>query len=95
MKRISAHNPGPIDVGPGGEFRHAARCLDARGLLCPEPVLLARAQVREMRSGELLHVVLTDPHGPLDFEVMCLRTGNALLDRTEDEGIWHLLVRAA
>ena len=39
----------------------ADSCLDTRGLVCPEPLLLVRNRVREMRRGEILNVLATDP----------------------------------
>jgi tRNA 2-thiouridine synthesizing protein A len=55
-----------------------ARRLDARGWLCPRPLVEARRMLRDMAPGEWLEVVVTDPHGPLDFEVLCARGGHRL-----------------
>lgn len=52
--------------------------LDARGLMCPEPITLAQQVLARMRSGEVLEVQTTDPAAPIDFEAWCLRRGHVL-----------------
>ena len=52
-------------------MEHADHCLDASGLVCPEPLMLVRNRVREMRTGEVLHVVATDPTTERDFTHFC------------------------
>ncbi|MEM7000460.1 MAG: sulfurtransferase TusA [Pseudomonadota bacterium] len=58
---------------------HADVELDARGLLCPEPLMLARKQVREMQSGQVLHILATDPSTERDFQNFCRFVGHELL----------------
>ncbi|MEM7197685.1 MAG: sulfurtransferase TusA family protein [Pseudomonadota bacterium] len=41
--------------------------LDARGLLCPMPVLKARRLLRDMQKGSVLRILCTDPGAPQDF----------------------------
>ena len=50
--------------------------LDARGLMCPEPIARAQAQLARMRQGDILEVRATDPAAPIDFEAYCLRRGH-------------------
>jgi tRNA 2-thiouridine synthesizing protein A len=42
--------------------------LDARGLNCPLPILRAKKALKRMSSGQILHVVATDPGSIKDFE---------------------------
>ena len=35
--------------------------LDARGLRCPEPLMLVRNKIRELPDGNVLQVLATDP----------------------------------
>jgi tRNA 2-thiouridine synthesizing protein A len=53
--------------------------LDTSGLLCPEPLMLVRNQVRSMNSGEVLHVIATDPSTGRDFHNFCRFMGHRLL----------------
>ena len=45
----------------------ATKEIDARGLNCPLPILKAKKALAEMRSGEVLKVVATDPGSMRDF----------------------------
>jgi tRNA 2-thiouridine synthesizing protein A len=53
--------------------------LDARGLLCPLPVLKARKALKAVPVGETLTVLATDAGAPQDFVHFCTTTGNALV----------------
>jgi tRNA 2-thiouridine synthesizing protein A len=53
--------------------------LDARGLLCPLPVLKARKALKAVPVGEVLTVLATDPGAAQDFIHFCETTGNQLL----------------
>ncbi|MCD6025723.1 MAG: sulfurtransferase TusA family protein [Solimicrobium sp.] len=53
--------------------------LDARGLNCPLPILKAKKALAEMLSGEVLHVISTDPGSVRDFQAFSKQTGNELL----------------
>lgn len=72
--------------------------LDARGWLCPRPVIEARQMLQAMRAGDVLEVLLTDAHGPLDFQVLCQRNGYALhaieelADADEEATLWRILL---
>ncbi len=53
--------------------------LDARGLLCPLPVLKARKRLSEMQSGEVLRLVADDPAAVIDVPHFCAESGHVLL----------------
>lgn len=53
--------------------------VDARGLNCPLPILKAKKALAEMLSGEILHVISTDPGSLRDFQAFSKQTGNELL----------------
>ena len=60
--------------------------LDARGLHCPLPILKAKKALADMVSGEILHVISTDPGSIRDFQAFSKQTGNELIAHEE-----HLL----
>jgi tRNA 2-thiouridine synthesizing protein A len=66
--------------------------LDARGLVCPLPILRTKKSLAEMTSGQILKVVATDPGAVIDFQVFAEQTGNTLLSMSEadDEFIFFL-----
>lgn len=59
--------------------------LDARGLLCPLPVLKARKRLKGMAAGEVLRVTTTDPAAIVDIPHFCTESGHELI-ATDAEG---------
>ena len=57
--------------------------LDARGLLCPLPVLKARKRIAALQPGEVLRVLTTDPAAVLDVPHFCAEAGHAVIDTSE------------
>ncbi|NNM51509.1 MAG: sulfurtransferase TusA [Pseudomonadales bacterium] len=53
--------------------------LDARGLLCPEPVMLLHKSVRRMQEGEELEILATDPSTQRDIPKFCDFLGHTLI----------------
>ena len=73
----------------------AARNLDATGLSCPLPVLKARRAMQELKPGEVLEVLATDPAAPKDFVNFCEVGGHAMLASTEAGGVFTMHIRKA
>ena len=59
--------------------------LDARGLICPLPILKAKKALSDMHSGEILKVLATDPGSVRDFQAFARQTGNDLLEQQSDQ----------
>ena len=57
--------------------------LDTRGLNCPLPILRAKKALTDMRSGQVLRIVATDPGAVKDFQAFCKQTGNELLSHSD------------
>jgi TusA-related sulfurtransferase len=72
----------------------AQKELDARGLNCPLPILKAKKALADMRSGEVLKVIATDPGSMRDFQAFARQTGNELVEQiTLGDEFVHLLRR--
>lgn len=69
--------------------------LDARGLICPLPVLKARKKLLSMTAGDILQVMATDAAAVADFALFCEETGHGLLSVTQDDGIFVFQLRRA
>ena len=67
--------------------------LDASGLNCPLPILRAKKSLAAMDSGQVLHIIATDPGAVKDFEAFAKQTGNELMDSSEDSGKFHFLMK--
>ena len=62
---------------------HCDRELDVVGLNCQLPILRTKKALSEMSSGEVLHVLATDPGSVKDFQAFAKQTGNELLSHAE------------
>ena len=69
------------------------RQLDARGLICPLPVLKARKVLMEMQSGEMLEVLVTDANTLKDFPLFCTESGHILITAKTQDGVHYITVR--
>ena len=67
--------------------------LDANGLVCPEPLMLVRNRVREMETGQLLHVLATDPTTQRDLEQFCRFMRHDMVDSVVSDGCLEFWIR--
>jgi tRNA 2-thiouridine synthesizing protein A len=67
--------------------------IDARGLLCPLPLLRARAALASLAPGEALVVLATDPEAPIDLAALAADRGLRLTTGREADH-WRLVLRA-
>lgn len=67
--------------------------LDARGLFCPEPVMMLHTRINEIPVGQVLRVVATDPSTTRDVPRFCQFLGHDLLSQEEADGLFVYLIR--
>lgn len=67
--------------------------LDARGLNCPLPILRAKKALNEMNSGQVLHILTTDPGSLKDFIAFSKQTGNELLSSSESNKEFEFYIK--
>jgi len=70
--------------------------FDASGLLCPEPVMMLHGKVRDMKAGELLEVIATDPSTQRDIPKFCQFLGHQLVlaETRDDKFIFQIRKKA-
>jgi tRNA 2-thiouridine synthesizing protein A len=62
--------------------------LDARGMLCPLPVIRTQEKVEKLQQGDCLTVRCSDPGAIHDIPAWCRVHGHEILDiKNEDEEI--------
>jgi TusA-related sulfurtransferase len=68
------------------------KVLDARGLLCPMPIVKAGKEIRAMKDGEILKILATDRGAIADFPAWADDTGHELLEWHEESGtlVFHV-----
>lgn len=67
--------------------------LDASGLNCPLPILRAKKSLADLTSGQVLHIIATDPGSVKDFEAFAKQTGNELQESREEGGKFFFLLK--
>lgn len=72
---------------------NSANQLDARGLLCPEPVMLLHSRVRGMEAGAELEMLATDPSTERDVAKFCQFLGHTLVSYERDGELFRYLIR--
>ena len=68
--------------------------IDARGLICPLPVMKARKRLLAMSPGAVLRLRATDPAAVVDVPHFCREAGHQLLTDTPDgDGMAYFIRR--
>lgn len=67
--------------------------LDARGLICPLPVLKARKVLLSMEPGAELLVEATDKNTEKDFPLFCAESGHTLVKIEHAENVIRIFLR--
>jgi tRNA 2-thiouridine synthesizing protein A len=65
--------------------------LDARGLLCPLPVLKLRKRIKPLAPGDVIDLLADDPAAVIDVPHFCSEAGHDLISM--DERSDHTLYR--
>lgn len=55
--------------------------VDARGLLCPLPLAMAKGRMEKLADGETLVVLATDPEAAIDLAAWAADEGHAYSER--------------
>ena len=66
--------------------------LDARNLMCPLPVIRAQDKIKNMRNGDLLNVICSDPGALNDIPAWCRINGHRVVSTKHDDYTISVLV---
>ena len=85
------------DIGSGTLRRIMARrsydvFLDARGLVCPMPLIKTRQALMVVEPGATICVLATDPDTVADFTSFCEATGHKLVVNDREGGIYLYVI---
>lgn len=67
--------------------------IDARGLLCPLPVLKLRKRLGGVPAGTLMQLMTTDPAAMIDVPHFCNESGHELVETQTDGDVTTYSVR--
>ncbi len=62
--------------------------LDATGLYCPMPIIMAAKEIKKIDAGQILAIKADDEGIQADLPAWCKTTGNELLDLSRDGAIF-------
>jgi tRNA 2-thiouridine synthesizing protein A len=71
------------------------RTVDARGQMCPMPVLTLARVMKELQPGQALAISATDLGAKRDIPAWAEKTGNTLLGSTEANGVLTFYLKKA
>ncbi len=74
------------DIAPAME-------LDCKGMNCPLPILKTKKAVDSLNSGDILKMMATDPGSVNDMDSWAKRTGNEVIEHTEEGGVHTYLIK--
>ncbi|MCV2892199.1 sulfurtransferase TusA family protein [Lentibacter sp. XHP0401] len=69
--------------------------VDARGLLCPLPVLRLRKRMQALSSGSEITLIADDPAAVIDVPHFCAEAGHSLVSTKDEKGAQHYTLRKA
>ena len=67
--------------------------LDCQGLNCPLPILKTKKAMDGLTSGQILKMMATDPGSVNDVQSWTKRTGNPLMNHSEDNGVHSFMIQ--
>lgn len=67
--------------------------IDARNESCPSPVIKAKDVLLKMSSGEVLHLICTDPTSQQDIKTLLDVLDDQLLSSSQSNGEYHYFIK--
>lgn len=61
------------------------KVMDLKGLPCPQPVIKVSKGIKEIKIGQILEAITTDPGALADFPAWARTSGNEII-KTEQSG---------
>ena len=74
-------------------YTQAPHHFDALGLRCPEPVMMIRKKMRELKNGEQLYVIADDPATTRDIPSFCRFMEHELIASETVSSPFHYLLQ--
>jgi TusA-related sulfurtransferase/rhodanese-related sulfurtransferase len=71
------------------------KSIDCKGLSCPMPIVRTKKAIEDMKPGEVLEVIATDPGSVADVKSWAARTGHQFIGTKEEGGVFKHYIRKA
>ncbi|OGD55159.1 hypothetical protein A3K81_02145 [Candidatus Bathyarchaeota archaeon RBG_13_60_20] len=69
--------------------------LDCKGMYCPIPIVQLKKATKVMKPGQVLRLMATDPGSVRDIPAWASKTGNRLVDTSENSGVYSFLIEVS
>lgn len=67
--------------------------LDAKGLMCPMPIVKLAKKIKEIQVGQVLEVIADDPGAKEDVPAWCQRTNHELVEMKQEGNVFYFYIR--
>ena len=67
--------------------------VDARNESCPIPVMRTKKALKNMKAGEILHVIATDPASVQDITILMEALKDKLIESNKIDGEYHFYIK--
>lgn len=71
------------------------KTLDAKGLVCPMPIVRTKKAIDTINSGEVLEVLATDKGALSDIPAWAKSGGHTLLEQKTEEDVLYFYIQKA
>ena len=82
-----------IPAMSGGAAADTTTVVDARGALCPMPIVRLQKAVKDLPMGALIELLATDPGSDPDVKAWGRETGNEIIDAKREGNEFRFLIR--
>jgi tRNA 2-thiouridine synthesizing protein A len=74
---------------------HVDRYLDAKGQMCPMPVIAVKKAMKDLERGQVIAIAATDRGACRDIPAWAEQTGHKLITWDEQNGVFTFYVEKA
>jgi tRNA 2-thiouridine synthesizing protein A len=67
--------------------------LDAKGLMCPMPIVKLAKKMKGMQVGKVLELISDDVGSKEDVPAWCKRTGNELVEMKQEGNVYYYYIK--
>jgi tRNA 2-thiouridine synthesizing protein A len=89
---MSTAQKGSVDMATTYQI---AKTVDAKGQVCPMPIVNLAKGFKDLAPGQILALVATDPGAKKDVAAWAEKTGNLLLEMSEEGGAMTFYLKRA
>jgi tRNA 2-thiouridine synthesizing protein A len=69
--------------------------LDCKGMFCPMPIVQLKKATKTMKPMHVIRLTATDPGSVRDVPAWASKTGNNILESSEDSGVFTFLIEVS